>query len=493
METLSTHPYSRALISAAQSLQKSLPPIVDGRVEASAGIEATVGGRRYRLGKTEFTLVEKLAAHRGTIAAIVAREALGATSYIVLADPQGPIALFVFGERLRDDAATMVDAFIEKGVDAVLLSGDRREPVHAVAAALGIEQALAHQTPESKRNWVADQQRAGHRVAMLGDGMNDAPVIAQADVSIALASGSTLAQARADLIVLSSRLADVQYAFAVARRAMKIVRQILKAFVAIIAVACLTTACTPADRTGEGYVNVEGGRIWYAKMGNGSSTPLIVVHGGPGSGSCGLRVWEALGDERVVVRYDQLGAGKADHQRPTPSPSTGQVDCRRCAALGLTTVHLYGRSWGDARAGHLGSNPRCCQCHFRVRCDHRGGGGCRCSSDPSTRTRRRSRSRSGGTTDSPEYRAAMDEYYERYVRRRPRLSLRGADCGSSGALVYGYMWGPSEFTSTGTLKTFDATRWLSMIKVPTLFLAGEFDEATPASTALLALFRAEFR
>jgi Cu2+-exporting ATPase len=225
METLSTHPYSRALISAAQSLQKSLPPIVDGRVEASAGIEATVGGRRYRLGKTEFTLVEKLAAHRGTIAAIVAREALGATSYIVLADPQGPIALFVFGERLRDDAATMVDAFIEKGVDAVLLSGDRREPVHAVAAALGIEQALAHQTPESKRNWVADQQRAGHRVAMLGDGMNDAPVIAQADVSIALASGSTLAQARADLIVLSSRLADVQYAFAVARRAMKIVRQ----------------------------------------------------------------------------------------------------------------------------------------------------------------------------------------------------------------------------------------------------------------------------
>jgi Cu2+-exporting ATPase len=143
----------------------------------------------------------------------------------VLADPQGPIALFVFGERLRDDAATMVDAFVENGVDAALLSGDRREPVHTVAAALGIEQALAHQTPESKRNWVAGQQRAGHRVAMLGDGMNDAPVIAQADVSIALASGSTLAQARADLIVLSSRLADVQYAFAVARRALRIVRQ----------------------------------------------------------------------------------------------------------------------------------------------------------------------------------------------------------------------------------------------------------------------------
>jgi Cu2+-exporting ATPase len=225
METLSTHPYSRALIAAAQSLQKSLPPLADGRVEASAGIEATLGGRRYRLGKTEFALVDKAAAHRGTIAAIVAREAIGAASYVVLADTDGPVAVFVFGERLRDDAATMIDAVIEQGIDAVLLSGDRREPVHSVAAALGIERALAHQTPESKRGWVAGQQRAGHRIAMLGDGMNDAPVIAQADVSIALASGSTLAQARADLIVLSSRLADVQYAFAVARRAMRIVRQ----------------------------------------------------------------------------------------------------------------------------------------------------------------------------------------------------------------------------------------------------------------------------
>jgi proline iminopeptidase len=61
--------------------------------------------------------------------------------------------------------------------------------------------------------------------------------------------------------------------------------------------------------------------------------------------------------------------------------------------------------------------------------------------------------------------------------------MPGADCGSSGALVYGYMWGPSEFTATGTLKTFDATGWLANIKgIPTLFVTGEYDEATPAST-----------
>ena len=225
LETMSTHPYARALIAAAQSIRKSLPSVVDGRVEPSAGIEGIVGGRRHRLGKLEFALPDRLASHRADIAAIVQKEGLGAASYVVLADEQGAMAVFVFGERLREDAATLADRAGERGIDVVVLSGDRREPVQAVAASLGIERALAHQTPDSKRSWVAGQQRAGRVVAMLGDGMNDAPVIAQADVSLALASGSTLAQARADLIVLSSQLGDVDFAFAIARRAMRIVRQ----------------------------------------------------------------------------------------------------------------------------------------------------------------------------------------------------------------------------------------------------------------------------
>ncbi len=225
METLSTHPYARALIGAVQSLGKSLPPLTDGRVEASAGIEATVSGRRYRLGKVEFALVDKQAAQRADVAAIAAREGLHAASMVVLADIDGPVAIFVFGERLRDDAASLIDTVTERGVEAVLISGDRRAPVHAVAAALGIERALAHQTPHSKCEWVIGQQRAGHKVAMLGDGINDAPALARADVSIALGDGSATAQARADLILQSSKLGDVEYAFKLARRAMRLARQ----------------------------------------------------------------------------------------------------------------------------------------------------------------------------------------------------------------------------------------------------------------------------
>jgi Cu2+-exporting ATPase len=225
LETMSTHPYARALTQAARTLPVTLPPVADGRVEASAGIEGTVAGRRYRLGKVDFALPEKLSSQRAGLVAVVGQEGLAAASYVVLADEAGALAIFVFGERMREDAPALVDAAAGRGVEVVLLSGDRREPVQAVAKALGIERALAHQTPDSKRSWVAGQQAAGHRVAMLGDGLNDAPVIAQADVSIALAGGSTLAQARADFIVLNSRLADVEFALAAAHRARRIVRQ----------------------------------------------------------------------------------------------------------------------------------------------------------------------------------------------------------------------------------------------------------------------------
>ncbi|MDP9177473.1 MAG: hypothetical protein M3O61_07320, partial [Gemmatimonadota bacterium] len=88
------------------------------------------------------------------------------------------------------------------------------------------------------------------------------------------------------------------------------------------------------------------------------------------------------------------------------------------------------------------------------------------------------------TRDSREYAAAVAEYNKRYVTRRPSRSPVNADSArkTRGRLVYQYMWGPNEFTPMGTLKHFDGTAWLRAVRVPTLFVAGEFDEATPAST-----------
>jgi Cu2+-exporting ATPase len=224
LEGLSAHPYARAIVRTAR--ERGLPalPLHEGRVEASAGVEGRIGGRLWRLGKLEFALPAP-GAGRTRVSEALAQAGAGAASYVVLADESGPAAMFVFGEVLRPGAEALVDAMRAAGVQTLLVSGDRREPVQTVGQRLGMDRVYAHQTPDSKRALVRDEQALGRRVAMLGDGMNDAPVIAQADASLALASGSTLAQARADFLVMNSRLEDVAAAHAGARRGMRIVRQ----------------------------------------------------------------------------------------------------------------------------------------------------------------------------------------------------------------------------------------------------------------------------
>jgi len=261
----------------------------------------------------------------------------------------------------------------------------------------------------------------------------------------------------------------------------------------LVAGITLLTACAREPRPTEGFVGVPGGRIWYEKMGDGRRTPLIVIHGGPGSGSWSLKPWAALGDERVVIRYDQLGAGKADHPTDTTlftvERAVQELQALR-DSLGLAEVHLYGRSWGamlveaymatsppGVRSVIL-SSPLVTTAQWEVDADSL------IRTLPDSFRNAIARHEAAGTTDSPEYQAAMRDYYSRYVRRLPPRSAADRDSASktSGSLVYHYMWGPSEFTSTGTLKNFDATQWIANLRVPTLFLAGEFDEATPAST-----------
>ena len=228
LESLSSHPFARALARAAQEAGVALPAISEGRTQASAGVEAVIDGRRLRLGKADYALGLVDADPVPVAARLLRRmerEKIAAESVIVMADRDGPLALFSFGEALRSDAGEFVQLLKGRQIDVLLVSGDRRAPVERVARELAIGSVYAHQTPESKRELVRELQASGRTVAMLGDGMNDAPVIAQADVSIALAEGNALAQARADLIALSTRLADVGQAFATARRGMRIVRE----------------------------------------------------------------------------------------------------------------------------------------------------------------------------------------------------------------------------------------------------------------------------
>ena len=147
------------------------------------------------------------------------------STLVALGDEHGCAALFALGDSLRPGAAELVARLREAGIVPVLLSGDRAATVAATAARVGIDDARGDALPEDKRAAVVALQAAGAVVAMVGDGINDAPSLAQAQVSVSLGSATPLAQWTADVVVLSDDLALVAAAIRHARRTLAVVRQ----------------------------------------------------------------------------------------------------------------------------------------------------------------------------------------------------------------------------------------------------------------------------
>ena len=129
------------------------------------------------------------------------------------------------GDALRDEARGLVELLRARRVRVHLLSGDEPAVAERVAQALGIRHVRARATPEMKRAYVRELQSRGARVAMVGDGINDAPVLAQADVSVAMGGGADLAQISADAVLLSDSLDDLAAAVTLARRTRRVIAQ----------------------------------------------------------------------------------------------------------------------------------------------------------------------------------------------------------------------------------------------------------------------------
>jgi Cu2+-exporting ATPase len=128
-------------------------------------------------------------------------------------------------DRLRPGAAALVQALKGEGVRLTLLSGDRRAVAERIAARLGGMEVIAEVLPQDKDRVIAELQRDGHRVAMVGDGVNDAPALVRADVGIALGSGTDVSISSADIVLTSSELDKVRQAAALSRRTLRAVRQ----------------------------------------------------------------------------------------------------------------------------------------------------------------------------------------------------------------------------------------------------------------------------
>jgi len=248
----STHPLSRTLAA----VHLTTAPDADARAwhevheVAGCGIEAVdAQGQRWRLGSPQWLGVDE------------------ADDAALCFGPAGQALLAMsFDEALRNDALSAIEALRDDGLSLTLLSGDAPERVQRLAQRLGLHDAIAQATPERKLAALRERQRDGTRVAMVGDGVNDAPVLAQADVSFALAHGAQIARGAADAVLLSGRLMDVVVARRVACRAVRVMRQNL-AWAALYNAACVPLAVMGVLPP------------WAAGLGMAASSLVVVLNG----------------------------------------------------------------------------------------------------------------------------------------------------------------------------------------------------------------------
>jgi proline iminopeptidase len=253
------------------------------------------------------------------------------------------------------------------------------------------------------------------------------------------------------------------------------------------AAAVPVPAAAPVADDGQ-KLAVDGGTIWYKVSGSGGGTPVILLHGGPGFSSYYLKPLEALGDERKVVRYDQLGGGKSsgltDTTKMTIAHFVAELDSLR-SHLGYPRVHLVGHSWGTI----LGLE------YYRAHPDRVASltlasgaldipqwerhARALLATLPDSMQRAVKRREAEQKFDAPDYQAAIENFYGRYVWLRPVKADLDSTMSQVNTSIYNYMQGPSEFTITGTLKGYDAKSFLPKVRVPTLFTVGAVDEADP--------------
>jgi len=255
LERRSEHPIARAFADIPA------PPAADARVSPGFGIEGRVDGRRFRIGRPDF------AAGLAPGGAVDERGPVDSSddAAVALGDEHGLIARFRLSDPLREGSRDAVTRLAGLGMGAEIVSGDEATAVAEAAAATGIATSRHRQTPEDKLHRIRDLQQHGHRVVAVGDGVNDAPVLAGADVSVAMASGAPLAQTSADMMLMGESLAPLADGLKLARRTRVVIRQNL-AWALFYNLIALPLAAA-------GWV-----APWMAAIGMSASSVLVVLN-----------------------------------------------------------------------------------------------------------------------------------------------------------------------------------------------------------------------
>ena len=222
LEGASEHPLGRAIVTAAAQRGVVMPVSEDFRSIVGDGIEGMIKGRKVRVGSRHF--LEREGVELGSNLTEAARfEEAGQTAVFVSADSTF-LGWLAIADRVKPEAKSVVDALRQRGINIAMVTGDAQRTARTVAAALGIDEVHAEIRPQDKAKVVIEFQSKGRRIAFVGDGINDAPALAQADVGIALASGTDIAIEAADVTLTRGQLREVVTAITVARHTLSNIR-----------------------------------------------------------------------------------------------------------------------------------------------------------------------------------------------------------------------------------------------------------------------------
>ena len=262
LESGSSHPLATAILAKASEQKLSLPPASDSQAIGGKGVRATVDGKQIFLGSPQ-AADDITALSDEQNSRIVALNDEGKTVSVVLIDkmPAGAIAM---RDEPRPDAARGLKLLADIGIRTVMLTGDNRRTAAAIGKQLGIE-VQAELLPQDKQRIVGELQKEGLSVAKVGDGINDAPALAAADVGIAMGGGTDVALETADAAVLHGRVADVAAMVDLSKRTMLNIKQNITVALGLKAVFLVTTV-----------VGVTG--LWPAILADTGATVVVTLN-----------------------------------------------------------------------------------------------------------------------------------------------------------------------------------------------------------------------
>ncbi|WP_028319983.1 heavy metal translocating P-type ATPase [Desulfatiglans anilini] len=223
LERGSEHPLGRAMVQEAEVRRIELSKPEAFSAARGMGVSGRVDGRKVMVGKPGW--FEEQGLDLAPVAdSLQALRGEGKTVMLVVVENR-PAGLIAVADRVKPEAADAVQALHAAGLRVVMLTGDNRETAEAIAGEVGIDDVVAEVKPEDKSARIKAMQDSGHRVGMVGDGINDAPALAQADVGLAIGTGTDVAIETADVILASGRLKGVPNAIALSRLTMATVKQ----------------------------------------------------------------------------------------------------------------------------------------------------------------------------------------------------------------------------------------------------------------------------